>query len=360
MTHRLIATVMAVLMTIAVTPGTARANVERPARILIVGDSVTQGYKGDATWRYFLWHALGDADVPVDFVGPRAGTFYVHPDGTYDWNYTGEGAYADPSFDQDHGATYGGRIGRASNWFYDPIGTQVEQQQPDVIVSLWGVNDLGDEAQGPADVIASYRDWFAQARAADPDVDFVVGRLPYTWLYDGEVTTFNEMIGDLAAELTTERSRIAVATMNEPYTRAGDSSDYVHPNFSGQAKIAAMIGSGLLQLLDPSESTEPALPIPPAPVTSVSAPPTVAIAPPAKQSGPPAAPRWVRAERHGLRVVVRWRKVPRADTYRVRCGGRSKVVTGRRAVLRVWAPSCAVKARGMSGSSPWARVRIRG
>lgn len=356
MTNRLMAVVMAALVTIAVVPASAHADVDRPARILIVGDSVTQGYKGDVTWRYFLWHALQDADVPVDFVGPRTGTFYLHPDGTYDWNYTGEGSYADQGFDQDHGATYGGRIGPVGNWFYDPIGTQVEQQQPDVIVSLWGVNDLADEAQGPADVIASYRDWFAQARAVDPEVDFVVGRLPYTWLYDGEVTVFNQMLGELAAELTTDRSRIVVATMNESYTRAGDSADYVHPNLSGQAKIAGMIGTALLEALG---RTETSLPIPPAPVSSVPPPPTVAIAPPTQQSGAPAAPRRLRARRDGRRVVVRWRAVQAAQGYRVRCGRRSKVVTGRRAVLGVRARSCAVRSLSTSGSSPWTKVRIR-
>ena len=40
-------------------------------RILIVGDSMTQGSAGDWTWRYGLWKHLDDADVDVDFVGPN-------------------------------------------------------------------------------------------------------------------------------------------------------------------------------------------------------------------------------------------------------------------------------------------------
>ncbi len=44
-----------------------------PVRILLVGDSVTQGSAGDWTWRYRLAQHLVDADVPFDFVGPDDG-----------------------------------------------------------------------------------------------------------------------------------------------------------------------------------------------------------------------------------------------------------------------------------------------
>ena len=182
---------------------------EPAARILIVGDSVTQGYKGDFTWRYFAWRGLASAGEHVDFVGPRSGTFFVHEDGAWDWDYTGEGAYADPDFDRDHGAIYGGRMGPEENWFHHPIGPDVTGSRPDVIMSLWGVNDLGYSDDGPLEVIDIYRDWVTEARSVDPDGDFVLGRLPYEWI--DEVPEFNDLLGPLAEELSTERSRIVAS-----------------------------------------------------------------------------------------------------------------------------------------------------
>ena len=363
MTGRLALRAAALLTVLVAGPGGLLAPVHAgadaaPTRVMVVGDSVTQGYKGDVTWRYFFWHALQDAGDSVDLVGPRSGPFYYDPDhGTYDWDYAGADAYASPDFDRDHGAWYGGRLGQHNNWFYVPFAPQVQEQQPDVIVSLWGINDLSDADQGPAELIASYRSWIAEARSVRPDVDFVIGRLPYTWLYDGEVTAFNAMLGDLAAELGTAESRIVVATMTAPYTQAGDSYDYVHPNPSGQAKIAQMMGTALHGLLGGGASP---IPVPPAPATPAAPPSSVPWAPPATQgAAAPSAPRHVSARRAGARVVVTWRRAARAHAYRVRCGARMTRLRSTRAVLRVSARTCSVRSLGSGGTSAWKKVKVR-
>ena len=345
-------------------PGTPTVAAEGPTRVLVVGDSVTQGYKGDFTWRYFAWKGLEAQGEAVDFVGPRSGTFYVHEDGAWDWDYTGEGAYADPDFDRDHGATYGGRIGSEGNWFYEPIGSEVTQEQPDVIVSLWGVNDLRYGDDGPADVIAIYRDWVAEARDVDPDVDFVIGRLPYTWI--DEVPEFNDLLGSLAEELSTERSRIVVATMTESYTQADDSIDQVHPNTEGQRKIAGMMAGALTELLampepepDPEPAPEP-LPVPEAPPAPAPVVAPVDVAEALNEPVAPDRPRRVRAVRkHGSRTVVTWRGSEDVLRTAARCGRARKIVTIRKAVLRARSTHCRVRAVGPTGRSPWVRVRVR-
>lgn len=45
-----------------------------PLRILIVGDSMTQGAEGDYTWRYRIWSWLRQQNVSATFVGPYTGT----------------------------------------------------------------------------------------------------------------------------------------------------------------------------------------------------------------------------------------------------------------------------------------------
>jgi len=43
-------------------------------RMMVVGDSISQGGEGDWTWRYRLWEWFKDQQVTVDFVGPFLGT----------------------------------------------------------------------------------------------------------------------------------------------------------------------------------------------------------------------------------------------------------------------------------------------
>jgi lysophospholipase L1-like esterase len=351
------AAAVATLLTLMLAPTSYADEAATPTRVLIVGDSVTQGYRGDYTWRYFLWRALEARGDAVDFVGRRTGTFNLGPDGTYDFDYQGADAYADPAFDRDHGATFGGWLREEGNWMYDPVGPQVSAHAADVVVSMWGINDLSLVDVGPADLIASYRLWVAEARAANPDVDLVVGRLPYDWLYDGEVVTFNAMLGEMAAELTTEQSRIAVATMLEPYTQAADSSDHLHPNTSGQRKIARMVGEALVGLL-PHTTPGPVV-VPTAPeVPQVPVP--AQVAPPVQEVARVTPPRRVRAVRRDGRTRVAWRTARGgAEAYRVRCGGKRRTTTRTSLTLRSRARSCAVRSLDEAGPSEWRSTRVR-
>lgn len=45
-------------------------------KVMIVGNSISQGFEGDWTWRYRIWEWFQSEGVAVDFVGPYTGT---HP-----------------------------------------------------------------------------------------------------------------------------------------------------------------------------------------------------------------------------------------------------------------------------------------
>lgn len=45
-----------------------------PLRVMVVGDSMTQGREGDWTWRYRIWQFFQHNQIAVDFVGPYIGT----------------------------------------------------------------------------------------------------------------------------------------------------------------------------------------------------------------------------------------------------------------------------------------------
>lgn len=44
------------------------------AKLMIVGDSISQGMEGDWTWRYRLWEWLDSQHQDFEFVGPWTGT----------------------------------------------------------------------------------------------------------------------------------------------------------------------------------------------------------------------------------------------------------------------------------------------
>src|SRR3954453_9994943 len=74
-----------------VTPPTAHA---AGIRILLEGDSLTQGFNGDFTWRYRFDKELVRQGVSANLVGTRHGP-YVRAGFS-------SSQYADPHFDSDH------------------------------------------------------------------------------------------------------------------------------------------------------------------------------------------------------------------------------------------------------------------
>lgn len=56
------------------TPG-----VQKPLRVMVVGDSISHGSEGDFTWRYRMWEWFRANNVSVDFVGPYQGVLRRFP-----------------------------------------------------------------------------------------------------------------------------------------------------------------------------------------------------------------------------------------------------------------------------------------
>ena len=81
-----------------------RAQAASPTRIMIVGDSISQGSAGDFTWRYRLWkHLEATAPGATTFVGDRN---YLFDNITAQ---QGSHAYADPNFNTAHHALWAAR-----------------------------------------------------------------------------------------------------------------------------------------------------------------------------------------------------------------------------------------------------------
>lgn len=270
-----------------------------PVRILLVGDSVTQGSAGDWTWRYRLWQHFEESGVPVDFVGPR--------DDLYD-NVTatqGSTAYADPDFDRDHAARWGMMLGAMDV----PIGQLVATYHPDVVVEMLGVNDLIAPSLSPPDVVAAgVQQLVTDARAADPGVDIVLGQVTQTWF--AGVADFDSRLDDVAAATTTAESQVVVARTAAGYDQSADTWDGSHPNARGEMRIAAAMADALHELGVGPVAARPLVMPPVGPRTGAR----LAVTPSSGQallrwSGPPGATGeyvWVRDRTRG----DPWRRLP--------------------------------------------------
>jgi lysophospholipase L1-like esterase len=210
---------------VLVGPGPA-AHADSQVRIMLAGDSITQGFDGDFTWRYRLAQEFGRQQVPVDFVGPRH------------YTYGGSDAYLARGWDSDHDAKGGTLLGAQ----LAHITADMSAYRPDVLVALYGTNDL--LSHGTPDLLmARWRAYVAKARAVRPDVTLVLGEV-----YSGKVrrrAESNAELAALAAELSTPESPILVADLDSIMVLSRDTYDWTHPNPTGETLIAQRVAEAL-------------------------------------------------------------------------------------------------------------------
>ncbi len=209
-----------------------QAQAADPVRVLITGDSVTQGYHYDYTWRYRLSQEFARQGVPVDFVGSKHGPFVVP-------GYASS-RYAAP-FDSDHAAQVGAQVGSLA----DGIAAEVTTDQPDVVVLAAGLNDLLHGAT-PAETAASLRRWIDNARAAKPGVRLVlspvlaIDRAAYPQ-QNAQAEQYNELMRAIGVE-----QGVHVADTTRGWVpNATNSVDGVHLTPTGETLVAQRIAEEL-------------------------------------------------------------------------------------------------------------------
>jgi hypothetical protein len=218
----------------------AQAATASPVRILLEGDSITQGNDGDFTWRYRFYKELVRQHVRFDFVGSRTSP-YVEAGHRYS-------TYADPSFDRQHFAQGGSTIA----WHVARIRDEVASQKPDVVVFAAGINDLRAR-HTVADTDYWLRRWVTQVRAAKPNIKILISpvldatdaRSP--WLPQ-RIREFRAQETATAQALSTSTSPIRVADTDRGWSVAADTYDNLHPTPTGETLIAQRIAEAFYQL----------------------------------------------------------------------------------------------------------------
>ncbi|MBC5993717.1 SGNH/GDSL hydrolase family protein [Pontibacter cellulosilyticus] len=231
---------------------------QTPLRIMALGNSITQSNQSNYSYRYNLWKKLLDANLEADFVGSHA----ENRGGNPNWpQYNGK------SFDPDneghwgwsadqvlYGNTEEPNKGKLSQW--------LQNYTPDLVLLHLGTNDMFRN-QPLDETLNELREVVRLLRADNPEVTILFAKLIPA--YDQKVgpqaanniVLLNEKIPALVAELNTSTSKVILVDQFTGFnpTTGADTWDGVHPNASGEEKMAQRWFDAIMQVAAPSAVT---------------------------------------------------------------------------------------------------------
>ncbi|MFD4328468.1 GDSL-type esterase/lipase family protein [Nocardioides sp. NPDC058538] len=238
----LAASVLVGVHIVSSTPASAAA----AYRILVTGDSITQGSNSDYTWRYRLVKKLNQtAPGEFEMVGTRSTLFNNVT------NEQGSTNYADSNFTgKQHSALWG----TTYEIQVDNIASQVSSTNANVLVTMLGSNDLAYRTS-PAATIENVRLFIQRARAANPGIDIVIGEVVTKWdpwsgsiNLTAETQDYASRLATLASSLNTSSERVVIANTRNGWDPTKHTWDGTHPNATGETLIAQRISEGLAKI----------------------------------------------------------------------------------------------------------------
>ncbi|MEU2272112.1 GDSL-type esterase/lipase family protein [Streptomyces olindensis] len=220
-------------------PHATAAPAADPVRVMPLGDSIT-GSPG--CWRAVLWNRLVDSGYKnLDFVGtlPPQGCGQAH--------------------DGDNEGHGGELVTNVAD--QNLLPGRLAATRPDIVVMHFGTNDVWSSI-APDRILTAYTKLVAQMRASNPDMRILVAQLipmnPSSCAACTQrVVDFNARIPDWARATGTDRSPVTVVDQWTGFSTATDTYDGVHPNASGDAKIAARWFPALAAVLDAGVPQDP-------------------------------------------------------------------------------------------------------
>ncbi|WP_371503060.1 GDSL-type esterase/lipase family protein [Kitasatospora sp. NBC_00374] len=245
--------------------------------VLVVGDSISNGYEGNSTWRRRLWDWLRQESVKATFVGPLTGTHVAdephapeppsatQPPNDQEPDPAGfAGVYASNSpaeflaTGSRHYAMWGRQLGQSTNTITSVMNQLKDHQQlPDVVLVELGFNDIGWLGAGPG-LVPTMKQFIDNVRAVNPNARIVVGNVPHRTTLGSanpqlpqRTTDYNEALATALPTWSTVTSPVALADIDAAYgcdpaaSTCESTYDGLHPNALGEYRIARAFGSTL-------------------------------------------------------------------------------------------------------------------
>lgn len=211
----MILSLLAVIL--AFTPSVSEAGT---VKIMPLGDSITQGYRGRDSYRRGLWLKLKEAGADVDFVGSMKNSFMGTP--------------AHEDFDMDHEGHWGWR----ADQILENIDSWAARFKPDIVLMHLGTNDIGSH-QDIIETVTELERIIAILRKHNPGVTILLAQiLPVAFSYANiRIMTFNDALPELAKSLNSDKSPIIIVNHFSGFDATKDTYDGIHPNDSGIKKM---------------------------------------------------------------------------------------------------------------------------
>jgi len=209
------------------------------AKIMPLGDSITESVAGMPTYRYFLWQLAEDEGYRIDFVGSMQGAF--------------DGPPSNVDFDMDHEGHWGRRadevLARLPEW--------AAATSPDIVLLHIGHNDLcqGQEIDSTVDEVSAIVDVL---KTVNPNVAIVLAQnIASAWPCHERMPEFIAKLPAVVAAKTNEGFRISLVDQHTGFDPARMTWDGQHPNATGESQMADRWFRQLRPLLDERFSRSP-------------------------------------------------------------------------------------------------------
>lgn len=203
-----------------------------PVKVMTIGDSITQADSGHKSYRYALWKKLVDTGHAFDMTGSMQGNFKGDPH----WP-----DYKLLAFDRDHEGHWGFRVDQVLS----EIDAWLKQGAPDIVLIHLGTNDIF-QAQSVSGTLDELVQLIAQFRVNNAKVSLLLAQVIPSKFHSAELNELNDGIAGLAQKLHTSESPIYLIDTRVGFDPVIDTYDGVHPNESGEEKMAEIWLKGLM------------------------------------------------------------------------------------------------------------------
>lgn len=211
-------------------------------RILPLGDSITQAESNRASYRYPLWKKLIDAEYDFDLVGSMTQQYSKYNPGP-----APQPDYRGHQFDQDHEGHFAWRVGEIIKGREHDNGSGkgkladwLKGYDLDIALIHLGTNDAFMRI--PHKVTThNLKTIISLLREDNPEVVILLAQLIPAAQSPGDdsaVEALNKIIPKIASSMTTEQSPVIVVDHFSGFDITTDTYDKVHPNASGEEKMA--------------------------------------------------------------------------------------------------------------------------
>ena len=202
------------------TKGTEPAPLLITAKIMPLGDSITESAAGMPTYRYFLWQLAKNEGYRIDFVGSMQGAYRGPP--------------SNSDFDMDHEGHWGWRtdevLARLPEW--------AAAASPDIVLIHIGHNDLcqDQEIDSTVNEVSEIVDVL---KTMNSDVAIILAQnIASAWPCHKRMPEFIAKLPALVTAKRTEGLRISLVDQHTGFDPSSMTWDGQHPNATGESQMA--------------------------------------------------------------------------------------------------------------------------